>query len=325
MPPLTPKQQQVTVRDRVLRTCAHGDCLKHRIWSFETCEKHLTDQERRQLREQVSEALRTGAPLRGSVLSGANLRGLDFTGADLSGAFLDYSDLRETRMVDANLRSAYLGWARLDDADLSRAEIHGAVFTNASMRNVKLLGYSLANGRHPINLEARNFGRASVRRRPSIDETNPYTAAAAYQGLKRYFIAEGDYDSSSWASYCERAAQRKQLWRSRELVAWGASALFAALCGYGERPLRTIGVAFGVIAIYAAAYSGLGLLVSGSQPVALLDCLFFSSGALAGYGLPDITTIPTHVARGLVASESVIGVFVLGVFIFALTKRFVAR
>ncbi|MGA2358613.1 MAG: pentapeptide repeat-containing protein [Terriglobales bacterium] len=318
------KPPTVTVRGRELPVCSHGECEEARIWDYATCWEHLKDAERENIRERPSDALRQKESLSGIILTGADLSGFDFTAADLSGAHLDKCRLRTSKFVEANLRRAYLGWSNLDNTDLSRAELDRCVFTNCSLENVRLLAYSISFGREPINLEATLFGAAKLFRRPHIDESHPWSAEATYRALKSYFIREADYESASWASYCEKTMQRKVLWQGDKRH-WLVSAFLAISCGYGEKPLRVIATAGWVVIIFGVLFVLLHCATLGGSFLGWQQGLYFSFATLSGVSFPDILPAASPWIRLLIASERAVGILLLGLFVFTLTKRFVAR
>ena len=73
------------------------------------------------IKKTVSEAIKSGADLRGAYLCEADLRGADLRGADLRGA-----DLCEADLCEAYLRGAYLCGAYLRGANLRGADLRGA-------------------------------------------------------------------------------------------------------------------------------------------------------------------------------------------------------
>jgi hypothetical protein len=75
---------------------------------------------------------RSGADLRGAVLSDADLSGADLRDADLSGAVLRGADLRGADLSDADLSGADLRGAVLRDFPVKIPNIHQAVFAAAS-------------------------------------------------------------------------------------------------------------------------------------------------------------------------------------------------
>jgi hypothetical protein len=103
--------------------------------------------------EDIAQANRYVADLRGANLHGldlsyANLTSVDFTGASLGGANLDMTDLLEANLSHANLRGARLFRTKLSSANLSNADLSGADLYRtdldyAQMRGAKLVGAKL--------------------------------------------------------------------------------------------------------------------------------------------------------------------------------------
>jgi uncharacterized protein YjbI with pentapeptide repeats len=327
MPRNNIKPTSKRIRNRVLQVCAHGECVGHRVWDFQTCWEHLTPTERDHLKTRVSNILRSGDDLKGIVLSGADLSNFDFSGADLTNAFLDHCNLAKSKFVDTNLHEAYLGWANLKGARLERAEIDRAVFSGANLEGADLLAYSLRFGRVPINLEKSSFGKDGLFRRPHIDEADPPCAEATYRALKAYFLSDGDYDSASWASYCERVMQRSVRWRQKAYLNWVTSLLFGLACGYGEKPKRVFLASTLLIVIYALLYYGLNLIkpVGELRHVTLWESLYFSGLSFSGMTFGELLPQNGAFARLLVTTEAFGGIFALSLFVFTLTKRYVAR
>ena len=320
------KRTKIEIRGRELPVCSHVDCERHTVWDFGTCYKHLTVSEQNTLRDRVATALRSGGQLGGLVLSDAELHGLDFSGADLSDCFLDGCNLSRCSFVETNLRRAFFGGANVMYADLTRAEIHGAVFTGAKLGGVRLLAYSLSNGRHPINLYAESF-QTSALRRPTIDESSHRPSQHTYRALKTYFVGLGDYDSASWAAFSERRMERQSLWDSRRYGSWLGSMGFGLTTGYGERPARVISFALAIVVAYAMLYCIAKSLVP--QPLEWLawfaEALYFSVSTFCTFSAPLISLADNPVSRVLVATEAFIGVFTMGLFVFTLTRRYVSR
>lgn len=321
------KLQQRLVRGRLLPVCSHGECQSTTVWDFKTCWEHLTSAEQQTLKERLSAALRSGDDLTEIILTGAELAGFDFTGANLKGAFLDAANLQGAKLVDTDLHRAFLQNANLVGANLTRAELNGAVFTGAHLQNVDLAAYSISFGRTPINLTMESFGRDGFLRRPHINESEPRFAEPTYRALKANFTAIGDYDSASWASFSERLMQRRLLWREKRFFRWVASWFFGALSGYGERPLRTFLASIFIVLGYAVLYWGRDLLMlaNASDHLSKFDAMCFSIATFAGLSLSDVITTPIPSARLAASTEAFAGMFVFGLFIFTLTKRYVAR
>lgn len=321
------KPESMKLRDRILPVCSHGECGANRIWDFPTCWDHLTDAERQSLKERLAAALRSREDLRRIVLTGADLQGFDFTGADLSEAFFNGCNLSNCKFVDTNLRRAFFGGANLTNADMTRAELNGAVFSGAQLEGIHLAALSISLGRTPINITMRSFGDYGFRRRPHIEEHQPYFAEATYRALKTHFLKEGDYDSASWASYCERLMQRKVLWQRKNYLKWLTSLLFSAVCGYGEKPKRVFLTSLAIVFLYALIYKSLNLIAYVGNPniVTWTDSLYFSALTFSGMSFSELVPHANPFSRLLVTSEAFGGIFALSLFVFTLTKRYVAR
>jgi hypothetical protein len=300
--------------------------MENRIWDFPTCWSHLTDAERQRLRERLADALRSGEDLKGIVLTRAELENFDFAGANLSGAFFNGCNLSKSKFIETDLTRAFFGGANLENADLTRAELHGAVFTGTKLKDVRLLAYSIRLGRVPINLEMRCFGEKRVFKRPHVNESNPFLAEPTYRALKIYFINDGDYDSASWASYCERVMQRKTLWQRKHYIDWLLSLLFSAVSGYGEKPSRAFTASLSVVVLYAFLYWGFRLVTTNTgENIKFFDALYFSALTFSGMSFSELIPHSNIVARLLVTTEAFGGIFALSLFVFTLTKRYVAR
>jgi Pentapeptide repeats (8 copies)/Ion channel len=321
------KPESIRIRDRILPVCSHGECGANRIWDFPTCWEHLTDAERQNLKERLAAALRSGEDLKRIVLTGADLQHFDFTGADLREAFFNGCNLSNCKFVDADLHRAFFGVANLTNADMTRAELNGTVFTGAKLEGIDLAALSISFGRTPINITMRSFGDYGFRRRPHIDESHPYFAEATYRALKTHFLKEGDYDSASWASYCERLMQRKVLWQRKNYLKWITSLLFSAVCGYGEKPKRVFFASLAVVFLYAIFYKAFHLITYVGKPdtVTWVDSVYFSALTFSGMSFSELVPHADPFSRLLVTTESFGGIFALSLFVFTLTKRYVAR
>jgi hypothetical protein len=215
----------------------------------------------------------------------------------------------------------------LEGANLTRAKLDGAVFSGAKLNGCKLLAYSISFGQVPINLASSSFAPKGKISRPKIDERDPFTATATYRALKRHFVTEGDYESASWASYCESLMKRKRLWRERKWFRSIGSAFFGAICGYGEKPIRVLVCDVAVIVVFAGLYKFLNaiphpVVTGATTPV---RALYFSAATFSAYSFADEIPRESGWVRLLISSESLIGVMLLGLFLFTLTKRYVMR
>ena len=101
--------------------------------------------------------------------------------------------------------------------------------------------------------------------------------------------------------------------------AWLRSLLLWGLMGYGERPLRVLGLAAFVILGYAAIYHAAGAIRESTFRAAL----YFSMITFTTVGYGDIPPRPEF--RLLAASEALVGVVLCGLFLFCIGRRSVGR
>jgi hypothetical protein len=298
---------------------------------------------------------------------GINLRGANLRGTNLSGAKLGFACLRQTNLQEADLRETVLRYAdledavlwdaRLEDADLERANLRGANLFGARFLDTYLTrtevgdvcqeqnSYVLPRG---IDLPPQ-FGRY-------------YQAIAIYRALKQNFDSEGLYSDASWAYVKERQMERKTKapWRARQyhghghplgiqripcydqlprwhplvwwfwlkyFVKWLLDWTTELSCGYGQRPLRTLGVAALVLIVFPFVYrttAGVGwhdpVLDQDIASTNFLDYVIYSAGAFATIGYEGLKAINTA-ARVWTAIEALLGIAVVALLMFALGNR----
>ena len=309
-----------------------------RLWRTDLSAAHLVE-------ANLSEADLWKANLSRADLWRANLSAALLRRANLSAAHLFETNLPSALFREADLSGADLRRAHLSAADLSQANLGDAILSWADLTNVKGLRISCFN------------------QKLSDDEKNdPEEYRESYLFVKNYFLKMGLYDDASEAAYQEKVLQRfsysKVFWREMERKykerglnlkksGWGkflqriryiffnfnesvktffrilVSRLFSDLCGYGERPLRTVRAALQIILAYAVFYLLLGKF---QQPQGILGSLYFSVVTFTTLGLGDIKPIANStLTQFLVASEAFIGAFIIALFVWTLANRGAAR
>ena len=307
-------------------------------------------------REELVAAIKRQESLKGADLSKADLNNLDLAGIDFSGANLSRSNLRDANLLDCNLSHAELlgadlagadlTGANLDEADLTRTNLTGARLWHANLENATLIEANLTNcdlwNAKLFNvrfwrtdlLRAFSISRDSFSKRLSryrntyrISEKGALSAEEAYRSLKQYFLSHGKYNDASWASFMEKRMERSLLKQKKD-PAYIPSALMNLLCGYGEKPHRIILSSFFVIFFFGFLYSFLNAVQSsaeGHYAMKLGDYMYYSIITFTTVGYGDFVPRSLTAFRLLAGAEAFIGVFLTGLFIFTLARRYSAR
>jgi hypothetical protein len=99
-------------------------------------------------------------------------------------------------------------------------------------------------------------------------------------------------------------------------------------CGYGEKPYRVILSAFLCIMAFAFAYKSLNAIESVAYPGSTprwLDYIYYSTITYTTVGYGDFIPKPHGLFRLLAACEAFLGVFLAGLFVFTLARKYSAR
>ncbi|MFC1808451.1 pentapeptide repeat-containing protein [Candidatus Omnitrophota bacterium] len=330
----------------MMNKCKYADCKDRALSLSDYCFKHIDDKNayRQKLTEYIDEHgsikdfyLRrlefpeaqwqnidaedvdlAGADLSYADLAAASFKRANLTGASLRKANLASVDFEEVHLLKSDLSGARLWYASLTNSYLAEANLENADFLKTELSGVKLW-YAKLDG-------AKLLTRHSFLGRTPICEKGPLAASEAYRNLKQYFIVNGRYDDASWACFKERQLERRYLFKEKKL-AYLPSLLMALLCGYGEKPYRVIASSIVFVASYAIAYAGLGVLnpTTVYKSFSSWDYIYFSIVTFTTLGYGDLTPKAVPLFQMLAGSESFIGAFMMGLFIFTLARKYTAR
>jgi len=249
----------------------------------------------------------TEAGLAGVNMGGAIVAG-NFAGADLTRARMDAA----TMLGDADEESK----ARFDDRTrLLDVAWNGAILALVNWDEVPRLGD-----------EADIEGATSRKER-----TQAYRdAARAYYGLAKALEAQGLTDPALRYRRRQHQLERAAQLRSFNLLGWLFSSALNVVSGYGDRPLRALGVYIAVILAFAGIYFGITtpdspIFFGGSQPLQWHEALVFSLSSFHGRGFfPSTIGLGDPVAI-VAALEAVVGLFIELVLIATFTRRLFER
>ena len=278
----------------------------------------------------IEKARLSGADLSQSDLSGTHLFDCNLNGADLIGANLSDCDVTHCSMKRADLAKASIVNSRLWNSDLTKANLSEADLSGSDMWNTKLfkakLWHAVFSGARSINRKSFSRGE-KVFNKICVDESGAVSAEESYRDIKQYFISNGMYNDASWASFKEKTMERLALKKKGD---WRyiPSLVMSGLCGYGEKPHRIILSAFLAILTFAALYNTFNTVVFSADNAYSLrwfDYLYYSTITFTTVGYGDFVPKAHIAARLLAAAEAFFGVFLTGLFIFTLARKYSAR
>jgi len=265
------------------------------------------------------------ADLSGAEIFDANLEGLEFVGADLSNSDLTHCNLRGADLTKAKLVKSRLWNADLTGANLSEADLTGSDLSNACLYNTKLWHADIKDVK---SLSMRNFSPGAKQNAGAkIDESGPLSSEESYRALKNYFLYNGMYNDASWAAFKEKTMERMML---KKIRSWHyIPSLFMNIsCGYGEKPYRIVTSSLVTIFGFAAIFWSFRGIQNALYPACALtwsDYLYYSAITFTTVGYGDIIPKASSFFRLMAAAESFLGVFLTGLFIFTLARKYSAR
>lgn len=263
-------------------------------------------------------------------LSGEQLFDVNFESAELVGADLSNCDLSHCNLKGADLTKARLANSRLWNSDLTCANLTEADFSGTDLWNTCLYNAKIwhTDFKDAKSLSVRNFSKAAeLMADAKIFETGLLSAEDAYRDLKNYFIRNGMYNDASWASFKEKTIERLIL---KKNGSWHylPSLVMNILCGYGEKPHRIVLSAIFTILAFASVQFFLKGIENSSTPSYILkwsDYLYYSTITFTTVGYGDFIPKASSLFRLLAATEAFLGVFLTGLFIFTLARKYSAR
>jgi len=160
-----------------------------------------------------------------------------------------------------------------------------------------------------------------------INEKGILPAEESYRALKQYFIDNGRYREASWASFKEKTMEKLWLKKNKNPT-YVPTALMGILCGYGEKPNRVTVSSIAIIFIYAAMYyylNAVAIIDSTIKNYFFWDYVYYSIVTFTTLGYGDLVPKPNIGYRLLAGSEAFIGAFMIGLFVFTLSRKYSAR
>jgi uncharacterized protein YjbI with pentapeptide repeats len=230
-----------------------------------------------------------GARMTGANLARANLSRNELSGLDVQGANLTEADLRGSRLVEADMRKATLRRADLSETDLSGADVKGADLRGANLADAKVDGivYNRAARYRGIRV-ATCFGSSRFRRYAE-DQDYIEDIKAAHPVFYRFWLVLTD---------CGRSLPRVLFWAGCLSLVFGTT--------------------------YYVLGADQFLLAEAVLDWTFFNAMFYSVVTITTLGHCDVVPA-THLAAGIVMTESVLGYLMLGTLISVLATKVARR
>jgi uncharacterized protein YjbI with pentapeptide repeats len=186
-----------------------------------------------------------------------------------------------------------------------------------------------------IEQETRRRAVENVEAQMSSDdplETDLNALETTYLRAKNGSANVGDSVTAGRFFEKERTYRRKRHWKgmvsadtpleqARRGSQWARNWLFAASAGYGERPLRVIVFSIGLVAVFTAAYAATGEPLAGVETPSTLAYFLFSFQSFIAFVVGSPSGTDALTIRFLSAFEGFLGAFIVGLFVFVLTRQ----
>ncbi|PKG82013.1 potassium transporter Kef [Colwellia sp. 75C3] len=290
-----------------------------------------SDKSGSEIKARLENYAQSGGMLRGIILTKAQLKGVDLVnhhkkmGYDFSYADFYHANLNSGHLFNINLKHASVMKADLRDANLNCANLE-----DTNMLGVKWTGSKFENVKIGKKIKQEHSAKSALKNKDqqgNIDFLEQ--AEEIYRDLRKHAEHEGIFTLSGYFIQKELTMRRLQL--PRYSLKRTLSKMVDIFCGYGEAPLRIIGLSLAIIFICAIIYAFTGLsfggniqAISGDLTLTENTSLFFSS---LYYSVVTFTTLgygdftPVGISRAIAAIEAFTGSFTIALFVVVFVKK----
>jgi len=295
-------------------------------WHDESIDKSIPG-----VKEKLENYAQSGGFLRGIFLERADLKGIDLVKHhSKQGYDMSYCDLYRADLSNAHMFNITLKYASLMKADLTSAKLNCSDLTETNLLGVKWKDSKIENMYLGKALHQQKLAKKSLKEN-NIEQAVDYfeQAEEVYRDLRKHTEQAGMFRLSGILIQRELTMRRMQSPKfSFQRI---TSKCIDIFCGYGEAPLRIIGISIIMIVFCALLYTFTGLNYQGETVVydsrlsieenfnLFLSCLYYSVVTYTTLGYGDFT--PVGVSRAIAALEAFTGSFTLALFVVVFVKK----
>ena len=289
------------------------------------------DKSTKDVKQRLEAYVQNGGLLRGINLSKAQLQGIDLVNHHKKvGYDLSYADFYHTNLNNAHMFNINLTHASIMKADLRDANLNCANLEDTNMLGVKWKGSKFENVKIGKKIKQEKLAKheqSQGNQKASIDYLEQ--AEEIYRDLRKHAEQEGIFTLSGYFIQKELTMRRLQL--PKYSVKRMISKMVDVFCGYGEAPLRIIGLSMAIIFVCAILYAFTGLsyqntvqAVNAEQALEhnlslFASSLYYSVVTFTTLGYGDFT--PVGISRAIAAIEAFTGSFTIALFVVVFVKK----
>lgn len=284
-----------------------------------------------QVKQALEKYAKNGGLLRGICLKRADLKEIDLVNHNNKlGYDFSYADLYRADLEGAHLFNINFDHASLMKTDLRYANLNWASLLQSNLLGVRWSHSKVENLRIGKRIKQELLARQAVKNK-DISLANDYfeQAEEIYRDLRKHAEHEGIFSMAGEFIQKELTMRRMQLpkFSSKRLT----SKIIDLFCGYGEAPVRIIGISVLIIICCAVIYAFTGLNYQGNiQKIdtsvslianvnLLFSCLYYSVVTFTTLGYGDFT--PVGISRTIAALEAFTGSFTIALFVVVFVKK----
>jgi len=292
---------------------------------------HSIDKTGSEVKQALVDYADSGGLTRGICLKYADLSHIDLVNHhDKKGYDFSYADLYRANLFSAHLFNINFSKASLMKADLKGAKLNCANLKLTNLLGVKWKGCKIENIVIGKKLSQEVLAKKSLKDK-SLEEAIDYfeQAEEVYRDLRKHSELEGIFTLSGDLIQKELTMRRMQM--PKHSLKRLTSKVVDLFCGYGEAPLRIVGISMLLILFSAILYTFTGLnyqgeylVYSSTQTAAenfdfFLSSLYYSVVTFTTLGYGDFT--PIGISRAIAAIEAFTGSFTIALFVVVFVKK----
>lgn len=296
------------------------------FWHDEASDKSTGD-----IKSKLEQYAKSGGLLRGLILKQADLTNIDLVNHNnKQGYDFSYADFYKAKLNNAHLFNINLSNASVMKADLRFANLNCATLENTNLLGVRWADSKIENIKIGKRLRQEHQAYKALKRaQPSVAKDFYEQAEEIYRDLRKHAEHEGIFTLAGKFIQKELTMRRFQLPKfSFKRI---TSKIVDLFCGYGEAPLRIVGISIAMIICCAFLYAFTGLNYQGDIQVfdieasieqniqLFMSCLYYSVVTFTTLGYGDFA--PVGISRAIAALEAFTGSFTIALFVVVFVKK----